>query len=38
MDSPFQPLPEPLLRYHRALKNRLDPQGIFNPGRLYAEL
>ncbi|RMS15227.1 Glycolate oxidase FAD binding subunit [Pseudomonas coronafaciens pv. coronafaciens] len=38
VDSPFQPLPEPLLRYHRALKNRLDPQGIFNPGRLYAEL
>ncbi|MEE4753593.1 glycolate oxidase subunit GlcE [Pseudomonas alliivorans] len=37
-DSPFQPLVTPLLRYHHQLKNRLDPQGIFNPGRLYAEL
>ncbi|WP_410965586.1 FAD-linked oxidase C-terminal domain-containing protein [Salmonella sp. SAL4454] len=23
---------------HRALKRQLDPQGIFNPGRMYAEL
>ncbi|WP_439850915.1 glycolate oxidase subunit GlcE [Pseudomonas syringae] len=38
VDSPFQPLTLPLLRYHQALKARLDPQGIFNPGRLYAEL
>lgn len=37
-DSPFQPLPEPLLRYHRQLKAQLDPQGIFNPGRMYAEI
>ncbi|KPX47343.1 Glycolate oxidase FAD binding subunit [Pseudomonas syringae pv. helianthi] len=37
VDSPFQPLAAPLLRYHQALKTRLDPQGIFNPGRLYAE-
>ncbi|CAM3403110.1 glycolate oxidase subunit GlcE [Pseudomonas floridensis] len=37
-DSPFQPLVTPLLRYHHQLKTRLDPQGIFNPGRLYAEL
>ena len=37
-DSPFQPLPEALMRYHRNLKRQLDPQGIFNPGRLYAEL
>ncbi len=36
-DSPFQPLATPLLRYHHQLKTRLDPQGIFNPGRLYAE-
>ncbi|WP_277423369.1 FAD-linked oxidase C-terminal domain-containing protein, partial [Pseudomonas viridiflava] len=35
---PFQPLATPLLRYHHQLKARLDPQGIFNPGRLYAEL
>ena len=36
--SPFQPLAEPLLRYHRQLKVALDPQGIFNPGRLYSEV
>ncbi|MCD5992821.1 glycolate oxidase subunit GlcE [Pseudomonas sp. CDFA 602] len=36
--SPFQPLAEPLLRYHQQLKSGLDPQGIFNPGRMYAEL
>ena len=34
-DSPLHPLPEPLERYHRQLKAQLDPQGIFNPGRLY---
>ncbi|AZD15091.1 glycolate oxidase subunit GlcE [Pseudomonas chlororaphis] len=38
VDSPFQPLPAVLLRYHRQLKAQLDPQGIYNPGRLYAEL
>ncbi|VVO06214.1 glycolate oxidase subunit GlcE [Pseudomonas fluorescens] len=38
IDSPFQPLPPALLRYHRQLKAQLDPQGIFNPGRMYAEL
>ncbi|MCY1392956.1 glycolate oxidase, subunit GlcD [compost metagenome] len=37
-DSPFQPLPAALLRYHRQLKLQLDPQGIFNPGRMYAEI
>lgn len=37
-DSPFQPLPTLLLHYHRQLKQRLDPQGIFNPGRMYAEV
>jgi glycolate oxidase FAD binding subunit len=36
--SPFQPLVEPLLRYHRQLKAALDPQGIFNPGRMYSEV
>lgn len=35
-DNPFQPLAAPLLRYHRQLKAQLDPQGIFNTGRLYA--
>jgi glycolate oxidase FAD binding subunit len=34
----FHPLLAPLLRYHRNLKLQLDPQGIFNPGRLYAEV
>lgn len=38
VDSPFQPLPGALMRYHRNLKRQLDPRGIFNPGRLYAEL
>ncbi len=37
-DSPFQPLPKLLLRYHRQLKAALDPQGIFNPGHLYSEV
>ncbi|WP_334597882.1 glycolate oxidase subunit GlcE [Pseudomonas alvandae] len=37
-DSPFQPLPDALMRYHRNLKQQLDPRGLFNPGRLYAEL
>ena len=37
-DTPFQPLPDALMRYHQNLKQQLDPQGIFNPGRLYAEL
>tara|TARA_R100001244_G_scaffold19684_1_gene20275 strand:+ start:36047 stop:37111 length:1065 start_codon:yes stop_codon:yes gene_type:complete len=37
-DTPFQPLSAPLLRYHRQLKAQLDPQGIFNSGRLYAEI
>ncbi|WP_296231177.1 glycolate oxidase subunit GlcE [Pseudomonas sp. UBA4617] len=32
------PLPTALLHYHRALKQQLDPQGIFNPGRLYPDL
>ncbi|WP_017773415.1 glycolate oxidase subunit GlcE [Paraburkholderia kururiensis] len=37
-DSPFQPLPDALMQLHRRLKAQLDPQGIFNPGRLYADL
>lgn len=37
-DTPFQPLATPLLRYHRQLKAQLDPHGIFNPGRMYAEI
>jgi len=34
----FQPLPQPLLDVHRRLKSAMDPAGILNPGRLYAEL
>ncbi|MCV2353144.1 glycolate oxidase subunit GlcE [Paucibacter sp. B2R-40] len=34
----FTPLSAPLLRIHRELKRSFDPQGIFNPGRLYDEL
>jgi glycolate oxidase FAD binding subunit len=31
----FAPLSAPLARIHRALKKSFDPQGVFNPGRLY---
>ncbi|MDR3393628.1 MAG: glycolate oxidase subunit GlcE [Parasulfuritortus sp.] len=34
----FQPLPVPLMSLHRAVKQSLDPHGLFNPGRLYPEL
>jgi glycolate oxidase FAD binding subunit len=37
-DTPFQPLPDALMQLHRRLKAQLDPLGIFNPGRLYADL
>jgi glycolate oxidase FAD binding subunit len=37
-DQPFQPLPTALLRYQQSLKTQLDPLGIFNPGRMYAEI
>jgi glycolate oxidase FAD binding subunit len=33
----FHPLAAPLLEIHRKLKLAFDPQGIFNPGRLYPE-
>ncbi len=32
----FHPLPPALLQLHRQLKQAFDPQGILNPGRLYA--
>lgn len=34
----FAPLSAPLARIHRELKASFDPQGLFNPGRLYPEL
>jgi glycolate oxidase FAD binding subunit len=33
----FQPLPAPLMDVHRKLKHTFDPQGLFNPGRLYSD-
>ncbi|GGX87940.1 glycolate oxidase [Litchfieldella qijiaojingensis] len=35
--EPFTPLAPVVAKYHRNLKAELDPHGIFNPGRLYAE-
>lgn len=37
-DDIFQPLPAALLRLQQRLKLAFDPQGILNPGRLYAGL
>ncbi|MCX8086581.1 MAG: glycolate oxidase subunit GlcE [Rhodocyclaceae bacterium] len=34
----FSPLPAPLMQLHKNLKAAFDPQGIFNPGRLYPNL
>ncbi|MEW5888916.1 MAG: glycolate oxidase subunit GlcE [Pseudomonadota bacterium] len=34
----FHPLSPALLALHRNLKRAFDPEGIFNPGRLYPEL
>ncbi len=31
----FHPLPAPVLRLQKNLKQKFDPAGIFNPGRLY---
>ncbi|SDL27663.1 glycolate oxidase FAD binding subunit [Franzmannia pantelleriensis] len=36
--EPFTPLAPAVAKYHRNLKAELDPNGIFNPGRLYAEV
>ena len=33
----FQPLAAPLARIQKNLKQAFDPQGIFNPGRMYSE-
>jgi glycolate oxidase FAD binding subunit len=34
----FHPVAKPLLALHKRVKRTFDPQGIFNPGRLYPEL
>ncbi len=34
----FQPMPPAMLALQRRVKQALDPQGIFNPSRIYAEL
>lgn len=34
----FQPLPEILMKLHRQVKYAMDPNGIFNPGRMYPDL
>jgi glycolate oxidase FAD binding subunit len=33
----FQPLPAPMLALHQRLKAALDPVGVFNPRRMYAQ-
>lgn len=35
--EPYHPLPEPLMRLHKRIKAAMDPHGIFNRGRMYAE-
>lgn len=34
----FQPLNPALLQLHKNLKHAMDPQGIFNPGKMYTEI
>jgi glycolate oxidase FAD binding subunit len=34
----FTAVPPASMAVHRRLKQALDPAGVFNPGRLYAEL
>jgi len=36
--SSFHPLSADVLKLHQRLKKSLDPAGLFNPGRMYAEL
>ncbi|WP_366932412.1 FAD-linked oxidase C-terminal domain-containing protein [Phenylobacterium sp.] len=34
----FQPLSPALLALHQRVKAALDPDGLLNPGRMYAEI
>lgn len=34
----FQPLPVTLMKFHKKVKQSLDPDRLFNPGRMYAQL
>lgn len=38
MNSIFQPLPPVMMALHQRIKHALDPNGIFNRGRLYPDL
>jgi glycolate oxidase FAD binding subunit len=35
--EPYHPLPESLMRLHKRIKAAVDPQGILNRGRMYAD-
>jgi glycolate oxidase FAD binding subunit len=35
--EPYHPLPDALLQLHKRVKAAMDPHGIFNRGRMYAE-
>jgi glycolate oxidase FAD binding subunit len=37
-ESKFHPLPRAVMEIHRRLKRSFDPDGLFNPGRLLADL
>ena len=37
-DAVFQPLDDALMRLHQRTKSAFDPDRIFNPGRMYAEI
>jgi len=37
-DQIFHPLPNPSMKLHKKIKQVLDPAGILNPGKMFAEL
>ncbi len=36
--SPFQPLPQPLALMNQRVRLQFDPDGVFNPGRMYENI